>query len=54
MNFGRGVLTQPLKPEILREIARYDAENAAEVCARARAEAGLQKQRGNGNSFTKA
>jgi hypothetical protein len=43
MNFGRGVLTQPLKPEILRrEIARYDAEDAAAVCLRARTEAGLQ------------
>jgi hypothetical protein len=43
MNFGRGVLTQPLKPEILRrEIARYNAEDAAAVCVRARAEAGLQ------------
>jgi hypothetical protein len=43
MNFGRGVLTQPLKSEILRrEIARYNADDAAAVCVRARAEAGLQ------------
>ncbi len=48
MNFGRGVLTQPLKPEILRrEMARYDAEDAAAVCARARAEAGLQEAAGH-------
>jgi hypothetical protein len=48
MNFGRGVLTQPLKPEILRrEIARYDAENAAAVCARARGEVSLQKAAGH-------
>lgn len=43
MNFGGGVLIQPLKPEILRrEIARYNPDDAAAVCVRARAEAGLQ------------
>ena len=37
------MLTEPLKPEILRrEIAHYDAADAAAVCARARGEAGLQ------------
>jgi hypothetical protein len=42
-NFGGGFLTQPLKPEILRrEIARYNPDDAAAVCVRARAEAGLQ------------
>jgi hypothetical protein len=44
MNFGRGVLTEPLKPEILRrEIARYNAADAAEVCRLARREADLEQ-----------
>jgi hypothetical protein len=42
LNFGKGVLLHPLKPEHIRpEIARYDALDAAAVCGRVRGEASL-------------
>jgi len=42
MNFGAGVLVNPLEPEYIRaEIERYDAKDASEVCRRVRTEAGL-------------
>lgn len=42
LNFGRRVLSEPLTPKVLaREIARYDAANAAEASRRMRASAGL-------------
>ena len=42
MTFGGSVLANPLKPEfIAEEVARYDAQDAAAVCGRVRAEAGL-------------
>jgi glycosyl transferase family 4 len=44
MNFGAGVLVNPLKPEhIQREIERYDPADAAEVSRRIRSEAGLDE-----------
>ena len=43
MNFGRGVLTEPLDPKaIARQIRRYDAEDSAKVSRRIRAEAGIE------------
>jgi len=43
MNFGAGVLLNPLQPEYLRaEMARYDAADAARVSQRVRQEAGLE------------
>lgn len=42
LNLGMQTLTEPVQPEILlRQIARYDAEDAAEVSRRIRATAGL-------------
>lgn len=42
MNFGAGVLVNPLQPEYIRkEIERYDPADAAEVSRRVRKEAGL-------------
>lgn len=42
MNFGAGVLVNPLRPEYIRaEIERYNPVDAAEVSRRIRAEAGL-------------
>jgi Glycosyltransferase Family 4 len=42
LNFGKGVLLHPLKPEHIRpEIERYDALDAAAVCGRVRDEASL-------------
>jgi hypothetical protein len=44
MNFGQGVLTRPITVEgILAELRRYDADDAARVCARIRAVAGLEQ-----------
>jgi hypothetical protein len=41
LNFGRRALSRPVDPEVVgREIARYDAEDAAEVSRRIRATAG--------------
>lgn len=41
-NFGMRTLREPLQPEsILREVARYDAADAAEVCRKIHATAGL-------------
>jgi hypothetical protein len=43
MNFGAGVLVNPLQPEcILTEIARYDAADAGRVSQRVRQEAGVE------------
>ncbi len=43
MNFGQGVLVNPLRPEFLTpEIAHYDPADAAEVCQRARKAADLK------------
>lgn len=42
MNFGHGLLVDPLRPELIcREIERYDPDDAAAVCFRVRREAGL-------------
>jgi len=42
MNFGHGLLVNPLRPELIEEeIERYDAADAAAVCQRVRQEAGL-------------
>jgi hypothetical protein len=44
-NFGRRLLSGPLEPAALvREMARYDAADAAEVSRRIRASAGLDRQ----------
>lgn len=43
LNLGLRTLRDPLVPDlILREIGRYDARDAAEVCRRVREEAGLE------------
>jgi len=43
MNFGAGVLVNPLQPEYIRaEIARYDATDAGRVSQRVRQEAGVE------------
>jgi hypothetical protein len=43
-NFGRALLTQPLKAEtLLREIQRYDPADAAAVSQKVRSEAGLEE-----------
>ncbi|MGO4213555.1 glycosyltransferase, partial [Terriglobus sp. YAF25] len=43
-NFGRALLTQPLKAEaLLHEIQRYDPADAAAVSQRIRSEAGLEE-----------
>ncbi|WP_187143106.1 glycosyltransferase [Terriglobus albidus] len=43
-NFGRALLTQPIKAEVLlREIQRYDPADAAAVSQRVRSEAGLEE-----------
>ncbi|HWX56798.1 MAG TPA: glycosyltransferase [Verrucomicrobiae bacterium] len=44
MNFGAGVLTNPLRAEFIRvEIERYDPHDAAEVSRRAHTEAGVEE-----------
>ncbi len=44
MNFGAGVLTNPLQPKYIQEeIARYDAADASRVSQRVRQEAGLEE-----------
>ncbi len=44
MNFGQGVLTRPLSVlGVVDEIGRYDAEDAARVCATVRHEASLEQ-----------
>lgn len=46
-NFGRALLTQPLKADVLlREIQRYDAADAAAVSQRLRGKAGLEEAAG--------
>jgi hypothetical protein len=43
LNFGVRLLRRRLEPSaVVEEIARYDAEDAAAVCARVREEAGLE------------
>jgi hypothetical protein len=43
-NFGHRALGRPLRPDVIaREIARYDAADAAEVSRRVRADAGLDR-----------
>ena len=44
LNFGGGVLTNPLKPKYIQEeIARYDAADASRVSQRVRQESGLEE-----------